>query len=99
MSVFEYSDYRKFIKDQLLAMPKKGFGQMSRLSEKLGVHTTLVSQVMSGDKQFSEEQGILIAEFFALNELESEFFVTLIELSRAGNQSLRKLRQKKLDSI
>ncbi|MEQ1665151.1 MAG: hypothetical protein ABL927_07235 [Bdellovibrionales bacterium] len=52
-SVFTAHDYRSFVSKRFLLMPKKGYGQARKLSAFLGVHTTLVSQVLKGHKSFT----------------------------------------------
>lgn len=95
-SIFTYNDYRKYINSYLRSMPKKGFGQSRRLAGYLNVHTTLVSQVLKGLKDFTFEQAAMVAEFLALNDLESEYFILLVQYSRAGNESLRKILQRQI---
>lgn len=98
-SLFNYIDYRKFLNERLKHMPKRGHGQMRKLAAFLNVHTTLTSQIFSGSKDFTLEQASLTAEFFGLNELETEYFLTLVQLSRAGNESLKKNLKKQISNI
>lgn len=73
--VFEFSTYREYLTKRLKEMPNKGYGKMSELSRFIGVHTTLVSQILKGHKDLTTDQAILASEFFGLNALESEYFV------------------------
>lgn len=72
-------------------MPKKGHGQLKKLAEFLGVHTTFVSQVFNGEKTLSAEQGMGVAEFLGLGELETHYFIKLIQIEKAGTEKLKKL--------
>lgn len=80
-------------------MPKKGYGQGRKLALYLGVHTTLVSQVLQGPKVFTLEQAASTAEFLGLTELETEYFLGLVQLERAGNEALRKTLRRQLQNL
>ena len=99
ISVFQFDEYRAFLKKQISEMPKNGYGQSRRLADHLGVHTTLVSQILTGLKDLNFDQAVLTSEFFGLNELESEFFVALVQMARAGNESSRKMVKKRLTEL
>ena len=83
-AVFTYADYRKFVKDAFKARVKNGFGQASKLALEIAVNTTFVSQVLKGDKNFSSEQALATANFLNLNQLETQYFLLLVQLDRAG---------------
>jgi len=99
ISIFEYDNYRKFLAKRLSEMPNKGYGQMSLLARHLGVHTTLVSQILKEHKELTTDQAASAAEFFGLSDLEAEYFVLLTQLSRAGNAAAKKIYQKQLQRL
>ncbi|MEQ1665910.1 MAG: TIGR02147 family protein, partial [Bdellovibrionales bacterium] len=99
MDIYEFSNYKKYILNRLTEMPKKGHGQLRKLAEYLNVHSTFVSQVFHGEKELNAEQGMFVAEFFGLNEPETEYFIKLIQIERAGNSKLVKLLQKEAQQI
>lgn len=89
MRIFETSDYRKFLEDLIKSRPKRGHGYKLKIAEALRVHPTLVTQVLKGQKSFTSEQGISVAGFIGLNDLEKDYFLGLIDLDRAGSVELR----------
>lgn len=97
VSVFEYLEYRVFLKQRFLEMPKRGYGQANKLALFLGAHTTLVSQVFKGLKTFTLEQASLVAEFLGLTDLEADYFILLVQCDRAGNESLRKILRRQIE--
>jgi uncharacterized protein (TIGR02147 family) len=99
ISVYEYQNYRTFLAKRFGEMPKRGYGQAKKLADYLGVHTTLVSQVFKELKSFTPEQACNVAEFLGLNDLETEYFVLLVQADRAGNEALRKVVQKRIETI
>lgn len=72
---------------------------MSRLSNYLGVHSTLVSQVLKQHKSFSTDQAAMTSEFLGLTELESEYFVLLVQLDRAGNSAAKNHFSRQLQRV
>lgn len=99
ISVFNYDDSRLFISDRFLEMPKKGYGQSYRLAQYLGVHTSLISQVVKGRKSFSLEQAQKITTYFGLLEKEVEYFLLLVQKEKAGTVELKNIFDRKLKSL
>lgn len=97
--VFEFTNYRDFLTKRLKEMPNKGYGQMSELSRFIRVHTTLVSQILKGHKDLTTDQAILACEFFGLSQLESEYFVLLVNLDRAGNPAAKRFYKNKIQKL
>ncbi len=95
-SVFEFDNYRKFLEKRLVELPNKGYGQMSRLARFLGVHSTLVSQILKEHKDLTTDQAASTAEYFELTELETEYFVLLVQIDRAGNSAAKSLYRKQI---
>ena len=91
ISLYNYTEYRPYIRDRFAQMPKEGYGQALRLAGFLGVHTTYMSQIMKGTKSFSLEQAAKASEFFGHNEAESDYFLGLVELDKAGSDPLKKI--------
>ncbi len=99
MSVFEFSDYRKFLKQLIKTFPQGGRGVWARLSENLNVNATMVSQIMSGTKDFSIEQAQSVAIFLGLQKLEADYFILLVQIERAGTHELKSYFKEKIDEL
>lgn len=98
-SIYLFENYKKYVLYRLRQFDRAGYGQLRRLAEFLKVHSTLVSQIVNGEKDFTAEQGASVAEFLGLNDLESEYFVHLILRERAGNAALRKIMDRKIQRL
>lgn len=98
-SLFEIEDYKAWIKLRIKTLPHGGRGELSRIASHLRVHATLVSQVLKANKDFTIEQGYSLTEYFGLTELESEFFINLIQINRAGSHGLKKFFGKRLKEL
>lgn len=99
MSIFNYQDYRKFLKSKLGDRPDRRSGARSRLAKHLGCHTTFVSHVLQGRADFSPEQALALTTFLDLDELESEYFVLLLQWQRAGTVQLQAYYHSKIERL
>ena len=99
ISIYNFNDVKSFVLARFEALPHRGRGQSLKLSKHLGVHTTLVSQILKGQKSFTLEQASLTADFLELTEAETDYFLLLVQLDRAGNESLRKNLKRQLSSL
>jgi uncharacterized protein (TIGR02147 family) len=87
--LFEYQDYRLFMRDHLATRPNGGRGQLTRIAEHLNTSSVLVSYVFNGSRDFSPEQALEVAEFLGLSDIESDYFCLLVQLARAGTHKLQ----------
>ncbi|MDZ4661010.1 MAG: TIGR02147 family protein [Pseudomonadota bacterium] len=99
MNIFEAKNYKDFIRTFIKKMPKKGRGQFRRMALHLGIHPVVITQVFNGDRDLSLEQAAGLTHFFSFSSLESEYFISLVEWSRAGNESLRTLVKARLNKL
>lgn len=99
MQIFEFSDYKKYVKKRIESMPKRGRGQFRKLSEHLNVGSTVISQIFSGSRELTPEQAVQVCQYFALAELETRYFVHLVQKERAATVSFKKYLQLEIDKI
>jgi uncharacterized protein (TIGR02147 family) len=99
MNVFEFSNYKRFLQAEFARMPKKGRGQARKLAEVLNVHPVVISQVLTGKRDFTHEQALDVAGHVGLDERGTEYFSTLVLKARAGTKRLEAHLQKKLDAL
>ena len=96
---FEYKDYKSYLNDKIKSHPQQGRGLKSAISKKLGCQTAYISQVLNGEANLSLEQADGINQFFHHTKDESQFFILLVEIARAGTVSLRKHFQSQIESL
>lgn len=89
-SLFAFDDYKAAFDARLKAMPKAGHGQLRKIAEHLRVNSVVMSQVFRGDKHLTPEQAVDVAGYFGWSELESEYFLLLVQRERAGTQALKR---------
>lgn len=97
VNIFDFDDYRPFLKAFSLELPRKGRGWGARLANFLQVTPVIVSQVIQGHRNFSEEQGLEICEHINLTAEESEYFMSLLRYHRAGSYKLQNYYRKKIE--
>lgn len=89
-SVFEYSNYKRYLNDLIEACPNGGRGQRKALAEHIGCQVAYVTHVLSGDNHFSMEQIEACGRYFSLAKKEMEFLFLLLQHNRAGTVDLKK---------
>lgn len=99
MNVFQFNDIKGLLKYYISTLPKKGRGEIIKLAQYLGVSSTLISHVLSGEKNLTPEQAGRLTTYLGLNELETDYFNFLIQQERAGTHELKKFWNKKLKII
>ena len=88
MQIFDFQDYRTYIRSRQKTLPKNGWGFVSQLAKHLGINQVQVSQVLGGKKDFTLEQAVDIADFFSLSSIEKEYLIWLVIKARAGTHRL-----------
>ena len=99
MNIFDAKSYRAYLTAKIRQLPKAGRGEAQRIAESLGVSSTLISQVLSGDRVLSLEQAEALCEYWALLPIERDYFLLLVQFERAGTQSLKAYFKTKLETI
>ncbi|MGZ3695243.1 MAG: DUF4423 domain-containing protein [Bdellovibrionota bacterium] len=99
MNIFEAKTTSAYVLARIKMLPHKGRGEASRIAKFLGISSTLISQILSGDRQLSPEQGELLVEYLSLRPLEADYFLFLLQHERAGTARLREYWRKKIEKI
>jgi uncharacterized protein (TIGR02147 family) len=97
--IFDFSNYRSFLKDFLKKKGPQKHGQIARMAKAIGVQPTLMSMVLSGRRDLSNEQTLELAHYFQLTALEKEYLVLLVQFERAGSHRLKSYLKEKLEKI
>jgi uncharacterized protein (TIGR02147 family) len=95
-SLFQMTDFRSYVHSWVHA---RGRGEFRKIALTLNIHTTLVSQIFSGKKCLTEEQAIRLCHYMSLNSLETDYFVKLVQIERAGNEPLKSLFKRHLKQL
>jgi hypothetical protein len=93
-TVFHNNSYREILRQAIRAMPGSGRGYVGKLAEQLRVQGSFVSQVLSGSRNFSEDQLFKAGRFLGLDDRALEFSLKLLRLENATDEGLRSHLQK-----
>lgn len=99
MEVYEFSSYKEFILARVKAMPRGGHGQFMKMAKHIGANPVVVSQVLKGHRDFTEEQALRLTDFFGLTTMESEYFMRLVALEKAGTHDLKRFHREALAAL
>ena len=98
MGLEDFENYKDFFRHQIAASAHIR-GYQTLLAKAMGVHPSFVSQLLSGSVQLTPDHAAKLAEFWLLDSVETDIFLNLVHLDRAGSQALRKLTQAKLKEL
>lgn len=96
MRIYEFENYRAVI-SHFIRDNESTRGYQGQLAKAAGCHRSYLSHVLNRSVQLTLDQGAGLCRFWALSELESNFFLDLIALERAGTAPLRELIQRRLN--
>lgn len=96
MEIFEYLDYRLFLKDFISGQEIKSPKYRARMLEGVRMSSSLFSQIIKSEKNLSAEHALEICLFFGLSERETDYFLLLNEYSKAGSEVLKARILKKI---
>src|SRR4051794_12232451 len=96
LNLFEHNCYKTFTLAWIKQMPRQGKGEIARISGRLKVHPSRLSQILHGPHELTLEQAAEFVDYLGLSELEAEFFLNLVQLARAGTEKLRSRLERSL---
>lgn len=96
ISIYQYESYKSFFNDWVAQQPKKGHGEYRRLAMALNVSTTMISQIFNSEKDLSLELACEMSDYLLLRDEESEYFLLLVEHSKAGSAKLKSRLMKQI---
>jgi hypothetical protein len=94
MYFFEADSFKDLINFCIPQLQERGI--YSRIAEHLNVTNVYVSQVFKADKHLSFEQGMLLSEFFGFTPLQTQYFMHLLAIEKAGHFKLVNYHKKQL---
>lgn len=99
ISIYEFKDYKKYVLEWINRAANNGRGQRKLLADAIGCQTPFITHVLVGNYQFSPEQAEACSKWMGLNDSDTEYFLTLVMLQRAGTKSLESFYQKRISAL
>jgi uncharacterized protein (TIGR02147 family) len=89
MTLLDSKDYKEFLRARLKTMPKEGRGQITKIAQVLDMHPTRISQILNGHVNLTMEQAAKLAHYLGLSVFETDCFLAMVQMERAGTEELR----------
>jgi uncharacterized protein (TIGR02147 family) len=95
MTIFHFDNYKELLSHKVNDKRNER-GYMSKLAQFAGIHSSFLSQVLRGQVNLSSDQALAFCEFWDFDESETDYFLTLVQMERAGTAKLRQKLRKDL---
>lgn len=99
MDLFQFDSYKTYVVKRVQAMPRRGHGEFTKIAKTIGVNPVIVTQVLKGDRDFNEEQGLRLGSYLGLRGLELDYFMRLIAFEKAGTHDLKAFHREALNQL
>jgi uncharacterized protein (TIGR02147 family) len=96
LTIFEFTNYRIYLREWIGTQGEHSYGLKGRLAGKLGISSSLMSQILKGEKSLTPDQTSDLADTMALTEIESDYLHLLVDHDRAGNLKYRDKLMRKM---
>ena len=97
MNIFKYDDYKKFLKDFIKNLNRRG--TITELARACACTHSYLSQVLNESPELTPDQALAATDFLQLTSFESEYFLMLVLKSRAATPKLKKFYEDSLKLI
>ncbi len=98
MSLFDFDDYKAFLKLHISENSAQR-GYITLLARAASCQKSYLSQVLKGHAHLTPEHAMGLALFWSLDDIESEFFIQLVNLGRTSFSPLKNKILMRLQSL
>lgn len=98
-NLYAYNNYLTFLKEEISQMQVQGKGILSKIAKNLAIHSSTLSQILRGDKNFTPEQALKLAKILELDDEKTQYWMLLVDYSRANSHELKGYIKKQIDKI
>jgi uncharacterized protein (TIGR02147 family) len=97
--LFNYSDYRDYLRDYLDLRRTLEKGVQTKLAHEMGCQPAYVSKVLAKDAHFSLEQAERVSHFCHHTEIEKHFYLLITQQVRAATPQLKKFFTEQIQTL
>jgi uncharacterized protein (TIGR02147 family) len=98
IEIYNFDDYREYLKARVDSENSK-WGLWAKLAAAASCQPTYLSQVIKGKAHLTSDHVMGIAQFWELSESETDFFLLLLEVAKAGTSKLKDFLFTKIQRI
>lgn len=99
MTIYNYLNYKDFIKEYISTLPANGRGEYGRMAKAMQISSTLVSQIFNGVRELSLEQSFLMSDYLNLSSDEREYLELLVLKERSGLKKQKDFYLEKIRAV
>jgi uncharacterized protein (TIGR02147 family) len=89
MNIYQFDHYKDYLVAWIESQKNNGRGQINIIANAINIKPSLLSAILSTERNITMEQAIELNQYFKHEELESEYFIILVSLDRAGTYKLK----------
>lgn len=97
MNIYNFENYKNILKHVM--HENQGRGYQKKLSEAAGCKSSYLSKVINSYYNLTPEHALNLCHFWGFDDLEVEYFLTLVDMERAGSSKLESHLKIKLNQI
>ncbi len=97
-TIFEFDTYIEFLKAKMKEN-SENWGLITKMAAAAGCQRSQLSRAVNEQVLLTLEQADGLCDFWNLSEIESDYFILLVELARAGSKRLKQRFLRKLKKI
>lgn len=99
MRIYDFSDYKAYLKALIEKKSKKSHGYKAELARAANCPQSLISQVLHTKVHLSPDHGLALTTHWGFTSDERDYFLHLIQLSRASTREMRAYLEERLKEI
>jgi uncharacterized protein (TIGR02147 family) len=96
--IFTFKHYIEVV-EEMIERSHEVRGYRGKLSIAAGTHSSYFSRVLSQEVHLTPDQAAGLCDFWGFSEIETDYFLMLVNYERAGTQILKKILKEKIDRI
>lgn len=94
--LFDFLNYREYLERWIDSQGSQGYGLKGKIARALGISSSLISQILKGEKTLTPDQASDLVDFLSLSEIEGDYLHLLVERDRAASTRYRKKLERKM---
>lgn len=94
-ALYQDTDYKRFLAHTIAANKTRGY--QTRLAKAAGCQKSFLSQVLNTHIHLTLDHAAGLCHFWQLNEMDSAYFLDLVNFARAGSRELKEFLKKRMN--